>query len=311
MSQKCKLVMYHYVRPLKNSKFLGIKGLEKDGFTRQIKHFQDNFRFIGAGEILRSIQQQHTIPNNSIALTFDDGLKDHYEYVYPILRELKIPGLFFPPGKPIEEEIVLDVHKIHFILATCNDSKILINEIFDFVIENSKKFELESPEEYFKKFAKPNRFDTKEIIFIKRMLQRELPEVLRNELTDQLFKKFVSSDEKNFSRDLYISKDEINEMLESGMYFGSHTYSHEWLGHLDQKKLDIELEQSVNFHYTINNDKNSWIMCYPYGNFSQQVISKIKEQGFQAAITTEVGDAILEKSQSFQLSRYDTNDFPQ
>ena len=38
------IVMYHYVRPIKESKFPGIKGLELDGFKRQLDYFTDNFR---------------------------------------------------------------------------------------------------------------------------------------------------------------------------------------------------------------------------------------------------------------------------
>ena len=32
--------------------------------------------------------------------------------------------------------------------------------------------------------------------------------------------------------------DEIHEMNESGMYFGSHSYSHQWLSYLSPKELD-------------------------------------------------------------------------
>ena len=125
----CKIIMYHYVRPIKNSTFPDIKGLELDGFKRQITYFQKNFHFITAHEILDSIYNGTKIPENSIALTFDDGLKDHYSFVFPILKQLEIPALFFPPAKPIEEKIVLDVHKIHFILASVKNKSDIVNKM--------------------------------------------------------------------------------------------------------------------------------------------------------------------------------------
>ena len=114
---ECKIIMYHYVRPIKNSKYPNIRGLELDGFQRQIEFFGKNFHFINIEELLDSVYSNKTIPKNSILLTFDDGFKDHFSYVFPILKKLNIQGCFFPVAKPIEKNLVLDVHKIHFILA--------------------------------------------------------------------------------------------------------------------------------------------------------------------------------------------------
>ena len=52
-------------------------------------------------------------------------------------------------------------------------------------------------------------------------------------------------------------------------------------------------------------------MCYPYGNHNANVIEKLLEYNFKAGLTTDVGDAILNNENAFNLRRYDTNDFPQ
>jgi len=310
MSDKCKIVMYHYVRPIQKSTYPKIKGLELDGFQHQMNYFSKNFRFLTAKGLISSIYNTSTVSENSVVLTFDDGLKDHYQYSFPILKKMKIQGLFFPPAKILEEEIVLDVHKIHFILAS-SDHQEIVKQIFNLINEFKKELELKEPEEYFKELAIPNRFDLKEIIFIKRILQRKLPIELRKKITDELFEKYVSKDEKAFSRDLYLSKEEISEMKENGMYFGSHAFSHEWLTHLKPQELEKELELSNNSYSKINPDKDSWIMCYPYGDYDQSVIKKIKEEGFKVGLTTEIGDADLSRENAFTLKRFDTNDFPQ
>ena len=80
--------MYHYVRPIKNSKYYKIKGLEIDGFKRQIEFFEKKFHFITIEELLDSAYSNKTIPKNSILLTFDDGFKDHFSHVFPILKKL-------------------------------------------------------------------------------------------------------------------------------------------------------------------------------------------------------------------------------
>jgi len=307
----CKIVMYHYVRPIKNSKYPEIKGLELDGFVRQIEFFKKNFIFITAKQLLSCIYDHNPLPENSILLTFDDGLKDHYLYVFPILKKFNIQGLFFPTAETIESKKVIDVHKIHFILANCENKNELIDEIFMFINKHKEEYRLNSPEIYFKELAIPNRFDTNEVIFIKRILQRALPNHLRSKIVDNLFKKFVTEDEASFAEELYLSFNEIYEMKKSGMFFGSHGYSHEWLTYLNEEELDLELKKMFEFNLKINNNGNDMIMCYPYGNYNQNLIKKLSILGYKAGLTTIVGDSILDVKNAFLLKRFDTNDFPQ
>ena len=307
---ECKIVMYHYVRPIKNSKYYKIKGLEIDGFKRQIEFFEKKFHFITIEELLDSAYSNKAIPKNSILLTFDDGFKDHFSHVFPILKKLNIQGCFFPVAKPIEKNLVLDVHKIHFILANTSEQN-LVKEIFQSIRENKNKFSLKNPEDYFKELGIPNRFDTKETIFIKRILQRELPKELRGKITDKLFTKFVSENESEFSKNLYLTINEMNEMSESGMYFGSHTSSHEWLTHLEKDSLKNEIKESIDFLKKIQSDIQNLVICYPYGDYNENVIEEITKFGFKAGLTTEVGTAIFARENIFKLKRFDTNDFPQ
>ena len=95
------------------------------------------------------------------------------------------------------------------------------------------------------------------------------------------------------------------------MFFGSHGYSHEWLGSLSKDDLIVELEKCAKFYSQIEDNKENWIMCYPYGDHNQNVIEQIKKIGYKIGLTTVVGDAILDRENTHILKRYDTNDFPQ
>ena len=46
MKSEVTVVMYHYVRDLKNSRYPNIKGLDIDKFKKQIKFFKENYNFI-------------------------------------------------------------------------------------------------------------------------------------------------------------------------------------------------------------------------------------------------------------------------
>ena len=252
--------MYHYVRALKSSEYPEIKGLEEIKFKNQLEYFRKKFEFGDFIEIIDSAYKKNKIKENKVILTFDDGLKDHYNTVYPILEKMGIKGYFFPPSKPIKEKIVLDVHKIHFILASTLNKNQVIEEIFRLINKNKDITKNKTGQEYFKELAFPNRFDTKEVIFIKRILQRELPLALRNEITNNLFKKFVTQDEPKFSEELYMSLEEMKEMSESNMIFGSHSHSHEWLSHINNEKLINEIEISKKFCREISSKNNEIII---------------------------------------------------
>ena len=311
MSQFCNTVMYHYVRHISNSKHPEIKGLELDGFERQIQYFKTNYKVIDIFQMFDSLNGNMDLPENSILLTFDDGLKDHFQNVYPILKKNEIQGIFFPPSMPIIEKMVLDVHKIHFILASCNSPQKLLERIFQLINKNIEKYNLKKPNDYFTEIAKANRFDSKEIIFIKRMLQRELPRELRNIFCDILFKEFVTEQEEKFSDELYLSMNEIFEMKENGMHFGAHGHSHEWFTFMTENELEKDLKSCSDFYSQINKDKKTWIMSYPYGDFNTKVIEKMKKFEYKAGFSTIVNKTEISNENCFSFERMDTNDFPQ
>ena len=185
------IVMYHYVRPIKNSEYPGIKGLEFDLFKQQLQFFKENFHVVTMEQVIDSLDGRCELPENPILLTFDDGYIDHYRYVYPMLKEFGMQGSFFLPSQIIKEHKVLDVNKIHFILA-CSQIQDLLPKVFQLLSEYREKgWEIEPDEELFSKLAVANRWDSGEVIFVKRLLQSYLDEKLRGEIVNRLFLEFV------------------------------------------------------------------------------------------------------------------------
>ena len=58
-------------------------------------------------------------------LTFDDGLRDHVDFVLPVLRRRRLFGLFYVPSAPLTDGVVLDVHKLHLALGRVGGSALL------------------------------------------------------------------------------------------------------------------------------------------------------------------------------------------
>jgi len=310
MSHYISIIMYHYVRDLKHSRYPEIKGLDIALFKEQIAYIKKHYNVISAYDLIDIIKSNTDLPPKSLLLTFDDAYVDHFTQVFPVLDKQRLPGLFFPPAKSILEHQVLDVNKIHFILACVPDKSVLVNYIYQYLDENRSSYDLESKESYWKKCGVPSRYDTAEVMFVKYMLQVELPENIRNVITDELFKKFVSSDEKSFSRELYMSIDQISCLQRNGMYIGSHGFEHYWLNSLSEDDQRKEIDLSLEFLKKVGSDLSRWIMCYPYGAHNESLLNILKERGCSVGLTTKVGIADLEKDNPLTLPRLDTNDLP-
>jgi peptidoglycan/xylan/chitin deacetylase (PgdA/CDA1 family) len=261
-------------------------------------------------DLIGAIDNDDALPPRSCLLTFDDGYIDHYTNVFPILEKKKLQGSFFMPVKTVTENVVLDVNKIHFILASVQDKSLIVQQIFRQLDEYRAEYNLQSNDFYFRKLAIADRYDTPEVIFIKRILQVELPEKLRNVITDKLFRKFVSADEKAFSRELYMSMDQIECIHRNGMHVGGHGNDHYWLGALSKELQQVDLQASEKFVRKIRGKDNSWTMCYPYGSYNDDTISLLKDLDCKLALTTRVAVANGDKRERFQLARLDTNDIP-
>ena len=132
MSNKLTVVMYHYVRDLKNSRYPEIKGCDVRLFKEQVQYIKKHYIPVTVEQVLESYWRGQELPSKSVLLTFDDAYKDHFEYVFPILEHEHIQGAFYPPVKAVTEHTVLDVNKIHFILAS-TPLEMLIKRRYTFV----------------------------------------------------------------------------------------------------------------------------------------------------------------------------------
>lgn len=306
---KLSIVMYHYVRPIAESQYPNIKGLEFALFKEQIQYFKDNFNVVTMQQVIDCLNDKLDMPKNAILLTFDDGYIDHYDYVFPILKKYGMQGSFFVPSAILEYGKVLDVNKIHFIMASLEIEKLLPRVLS--IIESYRKigFDIEQDDVLFDKLAKANRWDSKEVVFVKKLLQSYLQEDIRGEIVDRLFAEIVDVSEEEFSKRLYMNLEQIREMKEAGMFFGIHGEKHYWLNELSIKKMQEDINHSKSYFSEVL-DEDYLVMNYPYGGYNDNVLNYVRKIGFKLGFSVEVGQADLKKDNPLILPRLDTNDFP-
>ena len=303
------IIMYHYVRPIKESKFPGIKGLELEGFKRQLDYLSENFSVVSTEEVINAAKYSTPLPKDACWLTFDDGYKDHFEHVMPELLKRNLHGAFFPPRVAIEEDKVLDVNLIHHILSCADNVDKLVGSLNSHCIAHG--ISERDLNDFYEKYAIPNRFDNADTIYVKRMLQHVLPEQLRNRIAHEMFQEFVGLSAAEFSSELYMSVEEVRELVRNGMYVGSHGSMHYWLDKITPEEQEKDIKQSLNFLEGVGAPTNDWVMCYPYGAYNDATLSLLKKYDASVGITTDARVAKLKADNPFELPRLDTNDFPQ
>lgn len=309
MNNKLYIAMYHYTRDLGHSRYPQIKGLDISLFRQQLEYMKNNFNFVTMEEVIEAAENRYLLPNDALLLTFDDGYVDNYTYAMPLLEEFGVQGSFFIPGKTFVTHQLLDVNKIHYILASADIRELVTDTKKAMDYYRGKEFDFASTDELFEQYAVANRFDTKETIFVKRMLQTVLPERLRHKISSDLFEKYVGITEEQLAYELYMTEEQIRTLKRHGMFIGCHGYDHYWLGNLsiEQMKQDISMALESIDEFI---DRKNWVMNFPYGNYNSNVLEYIKKQGACIGLTTRVSVAKIGVDNALELPRLDCNDFP-
>jgi peptidoglycan/xylan/chitin deacetylase (PgdA/CDA1 family) len=307
---KLTIVMYHYVRPLARTRFPKIKGLDLALFEEQLSYLTRHYSLISMEELVEATEARAALPPRPALLTFGDGYLDHYEHVFPRLRDRNLRGAFFPPSCSAVDRKILDVNKIHFTLASDTDPELLVDFIENACRERAQEFGLRDLDHYRREYRVGNFLDSASVNYIKLMLQHALPPELRSHLTDQLFRRYVAADEEAFAGELYATMDQLRTMRTEGMHIGSHGDQHLWLGYLPKTEQEDDIDRSLGLLDAVGMSANYRTMCYPYGSFNADTVDAIASRGFKLALTTEVALSNAPVLQRFALPRLDTNHLP-
>jgi peptidoglycan/xylan/chitin deacetylase (PgdA/CDA1 family) len=301
--------MYHYVRDLPNTPYPRIAGLLTSRFEGQLDYIERHYRVVGAEDVVHAVRGDASLPPNACHLTFDDGFVDHYETVLPRLAARGLRASFYPPAAAVLEHKVLDVHKIHFLLAAEPEITRIKGALLEALAKLRDQHALPSDGELYAHHARAGRFDGPDVIFVKRLLQVGLPEEVRRSVTDELFSRFVTDDEPGFAKGLYLSLPQLREMLAQGMSVGGHGYTHAWLGALSRTEQELEIRLTRAFLEQIHGaPPRHWVMCYPHGSHNPDTLELLRDNSCEVGLTTRVGLSDLERP--LELARLDTNDLP-
>jgi peptidoglycan/xylan/chitin deacetylase (PgdA/CDA1 family) len=283
------VAMYHYVRDLEHSAFPQIKGMSLDDFRRQVRELPELFEVTTLEAASDFLAGKYAPSRNLCLLSFDDGLKEHYADVTPILEEHRMQGVFFPITSCTNDHVVAPVHMNHFVMAELGVKR--YRTVF---MEELRAFGLCEYAEIAVNRATARKtypLDDDETAEFKYLFNFVLPAGQRDIIVKNLFAEWIGK-EREFSSELYLSWPEAREMQAAGMVFGGHTHLHRPLARLEDAELQFDLETCWTMMTANLEAQSLWPFSYPYGksdSFNEKVIKTLRGLGFGCAFSTENG----------------------
>lgn len=271
-------IMFHHFSD-KNKHPQGQGSINQEEFFKIIK-FIERKNIINADEFYEKIKKGK-LKKNEVCLTFDDGLKCHYDIVFPILENLKIKSFFFIPTSIFENRTdLLEVNR-HFRMNFFEN----VNEFYDLFFLKCKQEELN-------KFIKLNQ---KKIQSIKKnykfysILDIKF-RLVRNELLNSAdYSKIMHQmfDEKKFKphkclKDIFLSSKNINELKSKGHIIGLHSHTHpNRIDNISQKEQKKEYTQNKQLLMQILKLESEELksMSHPSGKYNEETIKILNNLG--------------------------------
>lgn len=277
------ILMYHRVSPKQDN--WSLEPISPQNFEMQIKYFNDNYNIIALEDFAYIIKSGKLLPKKAIAITFDDGYKDNYQYAYPILKKYHLPATIFLATGYIGTSNLFWWDKVSYIIQNTKMNSISLNEFKPY----SLRFD-------------PDRNKSSSKI-IKKL--KELPDKEKNDIIEKLANALGVETPQNLGKGLLLSWDEIIEMGNNGISFGAHTVNHPILTNLPLEQVKFEITQSKNMIEKITG-KKVIAFSYPngdFGDYNDDIIELVKKSGFAFAVSVAPGRLINNNEKIYELSR--------
>lgn len=298
-----KAIMYHYVR-MPDAAYPYFRFLHFDDFKKQLDYFSQNFLILHPSVL----NEQKT--TNGIILTFDDGVKDHIDFVLPELQKRNLSAIFYISTGVYDKNKLLDVHRLHVLLGKFGGK-----HIYD-TLQNYLKDEMliDTHVDEFKRLTYNRQLNDEYTLLAKRIINYFISYDYREWIMDRVMEDLVKDEEKLFW-EFYLSEKDIQQMQDAGMIIGSHTVNHKVMSKLSFEEQDIEICNSFSTLEQITDGLPVRTFCYPYGGyhtFTEETEKLLEQHNSSFAFNVEPRDIEL-KDMLYRrqaLPRYDCNLFP-
>jgi peptidoglycan/xylan/chitin deacetylase (PgdA/CDA1 family) len=260
-------------------------GLPANLFEQQIKYLMRHHLLCDLGSLLKKLDAGEPVPDNAVAITFDDGYRDNYDLALPILQKYGASATIFLTTGFVDHQDIPWNDKICFALKHSSRSGV------EFVTDRRSYFSLKSVE------GRLQAVD--EILWF----LRRIPHIQKTERMNSLLSELGVNDFGTLS-DSMLTWNQVSEMNKAGITFGAHTISHPILSRIPLETARKEVTDSKTIIESRLQRKID-LFAYPSGtsqDYTEDIKKLLSETGFRAAVTTVFGTNTPE-TDPFELRR--------
>jgi peptidoglycan/xylan/chitin deacetylase (PgdA/CDA1 family) len=270
----CVVLVYHLITSPEKEDFPVQDGMyvRPDVFEKHLGYLKRRYEFISLDKLLSILNNGGSF-NKVCHITFDDGWHDNYMNAFPLLRKYHVPATIFLATDFIGTSEWFWPEKILYLLVKTRRADL------------GERSAIES-REVLRIFHQESVFEENRINNAINFLKERPMEMIQSVIEDL---KRVTGVNNFPPKRLLLNWDEIREMGEDGVTFGSHTRTHAILTNLDN--IDEIQNELTGSKAVIEREtgKNSHSFCFPNGNFSPELIEAVKESGYDCAFIGERG----------------------
>ena len=278
----CVLMLHGVMEVHEKSKWEPLRSqLPPSELKRILNILSDFYQFIDVTQAIGILDGSLPIIDNGLLVTFDDGYRNNIDYALPICEQFGIKPILFVTTRHIDSDSPFWFDRLDYALQQ-NMGEIIKYEYeghhyqFDATSRQSLKDSFKKFRDYCKEHFSDDIKLNQLFTGLSEMLEHRSKKSLRHICKTDDWSAIATWDDLNRC----VKADKLD--------IGSHTVDHFRLNCLDKNKIksqlvksksEIELELKIKCQY----------FCYPNGDYDAQSILLVKESGFQAAFSTDVG----------------------
>jgi peptidoglycan/xylan/chitin deacetylase (PgdA/CDA1 family) len=235
-------------------------------FEEHIRELKKSFEIVPLEMIVHNGDKSRRL----CAITFDDGWSDNYDYAFPILKKYKVPATIFLTANLISTKKTFWFENLLNIAKKSMEQgrQIEFIEYFRKLVPSWKARGLEIEQLYELTDA------------LKKLPSGDLDGIMHEACQELGISLDSNSDIMNW--------DQIREMSEHGVMFGSHGLNHCILTRLDTKNKTHEIVDSLTILKKAGIAVTPFF-SYPNGDWDDEALDIVRNAGYKGAVTTRLG----------------------
>ena len=239
---------------------------------RQLQYLHQYFTVVPLSKLLEQVRSGTPLNSHTVALTIDDGRRNCYQYMYPLLREFRMPATFFVVSSFIRREDWIWTDKVQWLAGQRKRPEMLA----------------------------PGKLDS-----FFRAVNQLRPEVRDAHIQSLAWSMGLRIPARPPLQYEPCTWSELNEMADSGLVeIGSHTVNHPILSSITDEESWEELVAS-RAQLERGLSRKVTAFCFPNGkpgDFRKTQIEQVKRAGYTCAVVTRYG-MVSEQADLYDLPR--------